>query len=526
MLNRQAQFKNTKPKQKQFFMDFISIQELIEEARSPPDLKSLLTKERIATFQKKCSCLKLLYATERVSEKIVQKLYNHADRADVLQKMEAMQAGEKINVSENKKVLHTATRDFFFDKKRSPCAQNAIFLAQKEMEKLKSFLETIPHYTEVVLVGIGGSSLGPEAIYHALEAFGTTKRRAHFLSNIDPDNATRILNSIDLSKTAFIIVSKSGTTLETKVNETIIRQHLKKEHLDPINHCIAVTEKGSPMDNPLQYKTCFYIWDYIGGRYSITSMVGGVLLGLTLGFEVFLEFLKGASYMDTIALQPYDKNLPLLGALLGIWNRNYLQHETSAIIPYTRALSRFPAYLQQLFMESNGKKVNIEGSPISYPTTPIVWGEPGSDAQHSFFQAIHQGQMVIPLEMIGFATSQYNEDVIIDGSFSQEKLLGNLFAQAIGLAQGSDNPNPNKQFPGNRPSHILLGEKLDPYTMGAVVAYYEHKTVFQGFIWNINSFDQEGVQLGKVLATEAINSYINKRNNKQIKNKIIEAYLQ
>ncbi len=202
-----------------------------------------------------------------------------------------------------------------------------------------------------------------------------------------------------------------------------------------------------------------------------------------------------------------QKNLPLLSALLGIWNRNFLHHPTVAIIPYSQALSRFPAHLQQLDMESNGKRIDKKGQPVDFETGPIIWGEPGTNGQHSFFQLIHQGTTVVPLEIIGFCENQYREDVMYEGTTSQEKLLSNMFAQSIALAIGQKNDNPNKFFPGNRPNRMLLASRLDPFAMGSLLAYYEHKVAFQGFIWNINSFDQEGVQLGKVLALKFIEQF-------------------
>ncbi|HUD02257.1 MAG TPA: glucose-6-phosphate isomerase, partial [Rhabdochlamydiaceae bacterium] len=245
------------------------------------------------------------------------------------------------------------------------------------------------------------------------------------------------------------------------------------------------------------------------------------------GIETYLDFLRGAHEMDLVALETDPgKNLPLIGALLGIWNRNFLNLPTVAIIPYAQALARFPAHLQQLDMESNGKHINKEGKVVDYNTGPIIWGEPGTNGQHSFFQMIHQGTTIIPLEIIGFKETQYGEDLLVQGSYSQEKLLSNLFAQAIALAQGQDNPNPNKVFTGNRPSSILLAQKLDPFTIGKLLAYYEHKVVFQGFIWNINSFDQEGVQLGKKLATEMIKTFTEVREGKEPTYKLGEAYLK
>jgi glucose-6-phosphate isomerase len=271
------------------------------------------------------------------------------------------------------------------------------------------------------------------------------------------------------------------------------------------------------MDDPEHYAASFYIWDYIGGRYSATSMVGGVILAFALGMDRFLEFLRGASAMDKIALrEDLKSNLPLLSALLGLWNRNFLSLPTVAVIPYSQALCRFPAHLQQLDMESNGKRIDKKGHPVDFDTGPIIWGEPGTNGQHSFYQSIHQGTTVVPLEFIGFKESQYRDDVMFRGTSCQEKLLANLFAQSIALALGQHSDNPNQLFPGNRPNRILFGERLDPYAMGAILSYYEHKVAFQGFIWNINSFDQEGVQLGKQLALEIIDQFISLIQNKPI----------
>jgi glucose-6-phosphate isomerase len=229
----------------------------------------------------------------------------------------------------------------------------------------------------------------------------------------------------------------------------------------------------------------------------------------------FLDFLRGAHAMDRLALNKDPmKNLPLISALLGIWNRNFLHHPTVAIIPYSEALCRFPAHLQQLDMESNGKRIDKKGEPVDYATGPVVWGEPGTNGQHSFFQLLHQGTTVVPMEIIGFCESQYREDVIYRGTSCQEKLISNMLAQSLALAVGQTNDNPNKVFPGNRPNRILLSNRLDPFTMGALLSYYEHKVAFQGFIWNINSFDQEGVQLGKVLALKFIDQFALLRQRK------------
>ncbi|MBM3184655.1 MAG: glucose-6-phosphate isomerase, partial [Chlamydiae bacterium] len=336
--------------------------------------------------------------------------------------------------------------------------------------------------------------------------------RPHFISNVDPDDANGVLNQLDLKKTLVVVVSKSGSTLETLTNEEFVRARLKKAGLNPKDHFVAVTGEKSPMDDPAKYLESFYMWDFVGGRYSATSMVGGVVLGFCLGFHGFKEILRGAHAMDHHAIAaPLRSNLPLLSALLGIWNRNFLHLPTVAVIPYSQALLRFPAHLQQLDMESNGKHIDKQGKPCTFQTGPIIWGEPGTNGQHSFYQLIHQGTDVIPLEFIGFKKSQYPADLEIQNTTSQEKLLSNLLAQAIALATGKKSDNPNKDFQGNRPSRILIAERLDPFTLGALLAYYEHKVAFQGFIWGINSFDQEGVQLGKVLAGKILSHFSAKR---------------
>jgi glucose-6-phosphate isomerase len=244
------------------------------------------------------------------------------------------------------------------------------------------------------------------------------------------------------------------------------------------------------------------MYDYIGGRYSSTSMVGAVMLGFYLGFAHVREFLQGAAEVDSQAEEPdLRNNIPLLLALLGIWNHNFLGYPTLAVLPYSQALHRFPAHLQQCDMESNGKSIDRRGAAVTTKTGPILWGEPGTNGQHAFYQLLHQGTEIVPVEFIGFRHSQYGADTEVNGTTSQQKLLANLFAQMVAMAQGQPSENPNKVFPGNRPSCLLFAEQLTPRTMGALLAIYEAKIVFQGLAWNINSFDQEGVQLGKVLAT-------------------------
>lgn len=522
------------------FRHLKSVIRLNELAEDPIDLtqNGVLTPKRIDAMYAESAGLKFFFGMERVSDVTLTALCELAQETNAIDKMTAMQTGEIVNFidgyeSEQRPALHTAMRDFFEGSHTTTIAKNATELAYKELEKLKHFLNDIEssiRFTDLIQIGIGGSDLGPEAIYLGIKAYHKPHRRVHFLSNVDPDDAARIFHDVDLSKTLIVVVSKSGSTLETLTNEEFAREKYKNAGLDPKGHFLAVTGKNSPMDDPQNYLATFYIWDYIGGRYSATSMVGGVALAFALGMDRFLDFLRGANAVDKLVLNADPRvNLPLLSALLGIWNRNFLGLPTTGIIPYSQALSRFPAHLQQLDMESNGKRIDKKGRPVDFDTGPIIWGEPGTNGQHSFFQSIHQGTTVVPLEFIGFKNNQYKEDVVFNGTTCQEKLLSNLFAQSIALAQGQKSDNPNKFFPGNRPNRILFGEMLDPYTMGSILSFYEHKVAFQGFIWNINSFDQEGVQLGKKLALKIVDQFASKRQGKPIDNKSLAlgaAYLR
>lgn len=495
-----------------------SYAKLSQLSQKPVDLTNpdILTPTRLEKYVANGCGYRMLYGTERINDDVMNALYSLADEAQVHEKMAQMQAGEVINEihgypSEQRSVLHTATRDFFDHPNKSPAAVTATQFCKKEMEKLKSFcsvLDTTNQFTDMIAIGIGGSDLGPRAHYIALEHLLKPHRRVHFVSNIDPDDAVHALKGLDLKKTCVLVVSKTGTTLETRSNEEFVRQHFIDAGLKPQRHFISVSMQGSPMDDPSNYLECFYIGDWVGGRYSTTSMVGGVSLSFAFGYEVFLDFLHGVHNMDVLAQsRSKEQNLPLLGALLEVWNRSFLHYPTLALIPYSQALARYPAHIQQVEMESNGKHVDKEGRFVDFSTGAVIWGEPGTNAQHSFYQLIHQGTDIIPVEFIGFRESQCGEDHTFKGTTLQQKLLANLFAQTIALAMGQKSDNPNKDFRGNRPSHILLGEKLTPRSLGSLLGYFEHKVAFEGFIWNINSFDQEGVQLGKVLADRLLSRF-------------------
>ena len=268
---------------------------------------------------------------------------------------------------------------------------------------------------------------------------------------------------------------------------------------------IAVTSETSPLAKSADYLAAFFMDDYIGGRFSSTSAVGGAVLSLAFGPDVFAQFLEGAAEEDKLSMnENILENPEMLDALIGVYERNILGYQATAVLPYSQALSRFPAHLQQLDMESNGKSVNRFGEPVNYVTGPVIFGEPGTNGQHSFYQLLHQGTNIVPLQFVGFKNSQIGTDVVIEDSTSQQKLCANVAAQIVAFACGKEDENSNKNFEGGRPSSIIIGDQLDPKALGALLAHFENKIMFQGFLWNVNSFDQEGVQLGKVLAKRVL----------------------
>jgi glucose-6-phosphate isomerase len=504
---------------------------LQELAAKPYDLTApgALSAERLAAFVCRGVGFDVLYGTQRVDDAVIDGLQALADECGAVEQFLQMKRGAVMNRiagydCENRQVLHTACRDVFSSTPYNRAASN---LARAELSKLELFLHDLERgavtnekgepFTDMIQIGIGGSDLGPRALYLALAAYRRHGRHVHFISNVDPDDAAAVLGSVDLSRTLVNVVSKSGSTLETLTNEELVRAAYLKAGLKPERHFVAVTGQSSPLDNPERYLRSFYMFDYIGGRYSVTSMVGAVMLGFGLGYDPVMEILRGANRMDTAAEEAdCRKNPALLLALLGIWNRNFLGCETVAVLPYSQALIRFTAHLQQLDMESNGKSVTRQGRPVIWQTGPIVWGEPGTNGQHAFYQLIHQGTTIVPVEFVGFRQSQYGMDLAIKHTTSQEKLLANLLAQSLALATGQSSDNPNRYFAGNRPSVIIMADRLTPGAMGALTALYEAKVAFQGFLWNINSFDQEGVQLGKVLANRLLGHLIEQKGGRQI----------
>ena len=488
------------------------------------DFKKVLTPERV----KQCGVpiaagLTYNWAAKAVDDTVLDALAALAQEQNLIDKYRALLEGETMNTGEGRKVLHQLLRSLdgkaATGKAVSHEGRDLGAFYRAELERMCAFAEKVrsgelgpapgKRYSAFAQIGIGGSDLGPRALSLALEnwaaAEGKKSFRTEFISNVDPDDASRVADSLPLDETLFVLVSKSGTTQETLTNELFIKEKLQKAGLDPAKHMAAVTSETSPLAHNPGYIDSFYFDDFIGGRYSSSSAVGGLILALAYGSDVFGDFLAGAAAADRAALEAdIRKNAALLDALIGVWERNFLLYPYTAILPYSQALSRFPAHLQQLDMESNGKRVNRDGEVLSYSTGPVLFGEPGTNGQHSFYQLLHQGTDIVPLQFIGFKESQRKDDRIIDGSTSQAKLNANLAAQITAFAQGKSDTNGNKDFPGGRPSSLIYGERLSPAALGALLAHYENKVMFQGFIWNLNSFDQEGVQLGKVLAKKVL----------------------
>ena len=458
------------------------------------------------------------FGARPVDADILNALAAFAKEQQLTEKYAALYNGEVINTGEKRRVLHQLTRGQLGDDVIADGVNKREFYVgeQKKIAELANKVHAGEitnaageKFTTVVQIGIGGSDLGPRAMYLAMENWakvnGKLKMKAEFISNVDPDDAAGVLSKIDVEHSIFVLVSKSGTTLETLTNESFVKDALAKAGLDASKHMIAVTSETSPLAKSADYLAAFFMDDYIGGRYSSTSGVGGAVLSLAFGPEVFAEFLDGAAEADALAKnEDLLANPAMLDALIGVYERNVLDYQTTAVLPYSQALSRFPAHLQQLDMESNGKSVNRFGEPVNYATGPVIFGEPGTNGQHSFYQLLHQGTDIIPLQFVGFKNSQMGVDVDIQGSTSQQKLCANVAAQIVAFACGKDDTDLNKKFEGGRPSSIIIGEKLTPAALGALLAHFENKVMFQGFAWNLNSFDQEGVQLGKVLAKKVL----------------------
>ncbi len=481
--------------------------------------------DRFRTFSVQAGDLLLDYSKNRVDEKAMAALFELARHAGVEERRDAMWAGEHINVTEDRAVQHMALR-YFGDKKvivdgkdvvpevRAVLAAMKAFSAQVRDGSIKG--ATGESFTDVVNIGIGGSDLGPAMVTLALAPYTRADLRVHYVSNVDGAHIHDTLRGLNPKRTIFIVASKTFTTDETMTNAGTVRAWIADALGDAAvsDHFAALsTNLAACADFGIKSDRIFGFWDWVGGRYSVWSAIG-LPVAIAVGYENFEAFLRGAYEMDQHFLKTkLEKNLPVIMGLLGVWYRNAWGFATHAVLPYDQRLSRFAAYLQQQDMESNGKSVNLSGKPVDYPTGPIVWGEPGTNGQHAFYQLIHQGTSVIPVDFLVAAQPQEALPP------HHDKLVANVLAQAEALmlgktkdevvaeltAQGLDKQRiktlaPHKMFPGNRPSNVLMYPKLTPERLGSLVALYEHKVFVQGTIWGINSFDQWGVELGKQLA--------------------------
>ncbi|MGH9002337.1 MAG: glucose-6-phosphate isomerase [Acidimicrobiia bacterium] len=462
--------------------------------------------------------LYLDWSKHRVTGETVALLVAMADRAGLRQRIDAMFAGERINVTEDRAVLHTALR--------APPGSSILVDGHDVVPEVHAVLARMRAFAEevraggwlghtgrpvrnVVNIGIGGSDLGPAMAYEALRGYSDRSRTFRFVSNVDGADVAEATRDLDPAETLFVVCSKTFTTLETLTNARSARDWLLEGLGDQRavgRHFVAVSTNAAQVTEfGIDPANMFEFWDWVGGRYSYDSAIGLALM-VAIGPDRFDEMLAGFHTMDEhFRTAPFARNLPVLLGLLGVWYDDFFGAETHAVLPYSQYLSRFPAYLQQLDMESNGKSVDLDGNPVAVQTGPVVWGQPGTNGQHAFYQLIHQGTRLIPCDFVGFCrpTRELGRH--------QDLLMANFFAQTEALAFGRPREQveaegvapalvPHRTFPGNRPTNTILAPQLTPAVLGQLVALYEHKVFTQGVIWGINSFDQWGVELGKVLA--------------------------
>ncbi len=458
------------------------------------------------------------YSKNRITEKTMHILIDLARACGLAGEIERMFRGEKINVTEDRAVLHTALRN----QSGGPVLVDGVDVmpgVTAVLDKMKDFSNRVRDgrwkgYTgkamkNIVNIGIGGSDLGPCMATEALKFYSLRELKSYFVSNVDDTHIMETLRECDPGETLFIIASKTFTTQETMTNAETARKWLvsalSSDKAVP-HHFVALSTNAPEVKRfGIDTENMFEFWDWVGGRYSLASAIGLSLM-ISIGHEHFMSLLKGFHAMDNhFRKVPFERNIPVIMALLGIWYGNFFGAETHAVLPYEQYLHRFAAYLQQADMESNGKSVNREGKRVNYTTGPVIWGEPGTNGQHAFYQLIHQGTRLIPADFIGFARSLYN------AGDHHAKLMANLFAQTEALAFGKSVDKlrsegvpealiPYRTFEGNRPTNTIMAEKLTPSLLGKLIALYEHKIFVQGIIWNIYSFDQWGVELGKALA--------------------------
>jgi glucose-6-phosphate isomerase len=485
-------------------------------------------RERGKHFTLETAGIYLDYSKNRITRETMSLLLKLAEESDLRGRIDAMFSGEPINTSENRSVLHVALR--------APRGASILAAGKNVVPEVHEVLERMARFSNairsgewhgftglrirsVINIGIGGSDLGPVMAYEALKHYSARDLTFRFVSNVDSTDFVEAVRDLDPATTLFIISSKTFTTAETMTNAHAARDWLLKGLGDKkavARHFVAVSTNAKEVTNfGIDTANMFGFWDWVGGRYSMDSAIGLSTM-IAIGPENFESMLRGFHKMDEhFRTAPFESNLPVILGLLAVWYNDFFGAQTVAVLPYEQYLKRFPAYLQQLTMESNGKHVTLDGKAVSYETGPVYWGEPGTNGQHSFYQLIHQGTRLIPCDFLGFF------DSLNELGQQHDMLLSNLVAQGEALAFGktlaevkaegsSDSLAPHRVFEGNRPSNTLLLERLTPETLGSLVALYEHSVFTQGTLWQINSFDQWGVELGKVLAKHVLTSLTDK----------------
>ena len=462
------------------------------------------------------------YSKNRVTDETLGLLLQLAEQSHLKARIEAMFRGDKINVTEGRAVLHVALR--------APRGESIVVDGQDVVPEVHAVLDRMAEFAgkirggdwkghtgkpikSIVNIGIGGSDLGPVMAYEALKHYSDRSLTFRFVSNVDGTDFAEATRDLDPAETLFIISSKTFTTLETMTNAQTARAWSLSALGDEsavAKHFVAVSTNEKEVSKfGIDTANMFGFWDWVGGRYSMDSAIGLSTM-IAIGADNFVAMLRGFHAMDVhFRTAPFERNLPVLLGLLTVWYTDFLDAETIAVLPYDQYLKRFPAYLQQLTMESNGKAVTLEGTRVSYATGPVYWGEPGTNGQHSFYQLIHQGTRLIPCDLIGFARSLNplgeHHDFLMSNVFAQSEALA--FGKTTEAVEAEGTPDwlaPHRTFEGNRPTNVILAESLTPEILGTLVALYEHSVFTQGTIWNINSFDQWGVELGKVLAKRII----------------------
>ncbi len=467
--------------------------------------------------------LYLDYSKNRVTDETLKLLLQLAEEGGLRARIDAMFSGEKINITENRAVLHVALRapkgaSIVVD------GENVVPQVHAVLDKMSDFSDRVrrgdwkghtgKRIRNVINIGIGGSDLGPVMAYEALKNYSDRSMTFRFVSNVDGTDFAEAVHDLDPAETLFVVSSKTFTTLETMTNAHTARewslQGLGGDSKAVAKHFVAVSTNAAKVSEfGIDTANMFGFWDWVGGRYSMDSAIGLSTM-LAIGPENFRALLAGFHEMDEhFRTAPFEQNLPVLLGLLTVWYTDFFSAETVAVLPYEQYLKRFPAYLQQLTMESNGKHVNLAGAEVDYPTGPIYWGEPGTNGQHSFYQLIHQGTRLIPADFIAFVETLNplgrHHDILLANVFAQTEALA--FGKTLEQVKAEGTPDwlvPHRVFAGNRPSNTILADRLTPQTLGKLVALYEHSVFTQGAIWNIDSFDQWGVELGKVLAQRII----------------------